>query len=96
MAPLATADELVGTLRTASSHAPELARKVDATIDESNRLIEALQRNFVIRSTMQDRASLHTESQVRPPLVSARAGDPAVPPKGDDRGKSAQADAGAP
>lgn len=73
---MALAEELVTTLRTASSHAPELARKVDVSIDEANRLVEAAQKNFILRSTLPDRPSLRTESVVRPPVVLPDGGAP--------------------
>lgn len=71
---LATAEELAGQLRTASAYAPELARKVDMSIEETNRLVEAAQKNFLIRGTMPDRPELRTESEVRPPAVALRDG----------------------
>jgi ABC-type transporter Mla subunit MlaD len=67
---LATTEELVEQLRVASSYAPELARKVDVSIDETNRLVDAAQKNFLIRSTMSDRTVPPTESEVRPPAIS--------------------------
>jgi paraquat-inducible protein B len=67
---LATTEELVDQLRVASSYAPELARKADVSIDETNRLVEAAQKNFLIRSTMSDRNVPPTESEVRPPAIS--------------------------
>lgn len=63
---LAAAEELTANLRTASTAAPELARKVDVSIDETNRLVEAAQRNFLLRSTLPDRPTLRTEAEVRP------------------------------
>jgi ABC-type transporter Mla subunit MlaD len=70
---LATTEELVEQLRTASTYAPELARKADVSIDETNRLVEAAQKNFLIRSTMSDRISPPTESEVRPSAISVLA-----------------------
>jgi methyl-accepting chemotaxis protein len=81
---LATTEELVEQLRVASSYAPELARKADVSIDETNRLVEAAQKNFLIRSTMADRNNPPTESEVRPPAIAvlppraATAGDAGV------------------
>ncbi|HKQ68679.1 MAG TPA: MlaD family protein [Polyangiaceae bacterium] len=73
---LATTEELVRELRVASSYAPELARKADVSLDETNRLVEAAQKNFLLRSTMPDRIAPHTEAEVRPPSTfGARRAD---------------------
>jgi ABC-type transporter Mla subunit MlaD len=71
---LALTEELIGTLRVAAGHAPDLARKVDVSLDETNRLVEAAQRNFILRSTLPDRKTLRTESEVRPPVLLPDAG----------------------
>jgi ABC-type transporter Mla subunit MlaD len=71
---LALAEELVGNLKNASKDAPVLARKVDASIDEANRLIEGAQRNFFLRGSMPDRPALRTQSETRPAPASARTG----------------------
>jgi methyl-accepting chemotaxis protein len=69
---MVAAEELVRELRTASSYAPELARKADLSIEETNRLVEAAQNNFLIRGTMPDRPIVRTESEVRPSPFSER------------------------
>lgn len=73
---LALAEDLTKTLRTAAGHAPELARKVGMSLEETNRLVEAAQKNFILRSTLPDRAVVRTESNVRPPVVMPDAGAP--------------------
>jgi ABC-type transporter Mla subunit MlaD len=73
---LSLAEDLTDKLRTAAGHAPELARKVDSSLDETNRLVEAAQKNFLLRSTLPDRVPLDTESAVRPPVVFPDAGAP--------------------
>lgn len=73
---LAAAEELTANLRTASTAAPDLARKVDVSIDETNRLVEAAQRNFLLRATLPDRPTPRTEAEVRP---SAALGDGGLP-----------------
>lgn len=70
---LALAEQLTATLLTAAGHAPELARKVDASLDETNRLVTAAQ-NSVFLGSMPDRPVVRTESAVRPPIVLPDAG----------------------
>lgn len=65
---LKLAEELAGNLRTASVYAPELARKVDASIEETNRLVDAAPRSVILRSTLPEREYPRTESEVRPPI----------------------------
>jgi len=65
---LKLAEELAVNLRTASVYAPELARKVDASIEETNRLVDAAQRSVILRSTLPERSYPRTESEVRPPI----------------------------
>ncbi len=71
---LATVDELLVDVRTAASHAPELARKVDVSLDETSRLVEAVQRNVLLRGTLPERPTLRTQTDVRPGSVGADAG----------------------
>lgn len=73
---LVLAEDLTKQLRTAAGHAPELARKVDMSLEETNRLVEAAQKNFFLRGTLPDRAVVRTESAVRPPVVLPDAGAP--------------------
>lgn len=65
---LKLAEELALNLRTASVYAPELARKVDASIEETNRLVDAAQRSVILKGTLPDRQFPRTESEVRPPI----------------------------
>jgi ABC-type transporter Mla subunit MlaD len=65
---LKLAEELVVNLRAASVYAPELARKVDTSIEETNRLVDAAQRSVILRSTLPERRMPRTESEVRPPI----------------------------
>jgi ABC-type transporter Mla subunit MlaD len=65
---LKLAEELAVNLRTASVYAPELARKVDASIEETNRLVDAAQRSVILRGTLPERHYPRTESEVRPPI----------------------------
>jgi ABC-type transporter Mla subunit MlaD len=67
---LALTEELLGTLKRTAGYAPELARKVDVSLDETSRLVEAAQRNFILRSTLPDRPVLRTEAEVRPPALA--------------------------
>jgi ABC-type transporter Mla subunit MlaD len=77
---LQAAEELVKELRAASSYAPELARKADVSLEETNRLVEAAQKNFLLRSSMPDRPTLRTESEVRPRLAAEpRETEPKTP-----------------
>jgi ABC-type transporter Mla subunit MlaD len=72
---LAVTEELLGSLKRTAGYAPELARKVDLSLDETGRLVEAAQRNFILRSTLPDRPTVRTEAEVRPPALA-----PAAPP----------------
>jgi methyl-accepting chemotaxis protein len=66
---LKLAEELTQTLRVAVSFAPDLARKVDTSIDEANRLVEAAQRNILLRGSLPERTPRKTETTVRPQAV---------------------------
>ncbi len=74
---LAVTEELLGTLKRTAGYAPELARKVDVSLDETGRLIDAAQRNFILRSTLPDRPTVRTEAEVRPPALARPALAPA-------------------
>jgi hypothetical protein len=65
---LKIAEELVVNLRAASVYAPELARKVDASLEETNRVVDAAQRSLILRNTVPDRQAPRTEVEVRPPV----------------------------
>jgi phospholipid/cholesterol/gamma-HCH transport system substrate-binding protein len=69
-------ESLVANLKSASGYAPGLARKANVSIDETNRLIEALQRNFVVSATLPDRPPLRTEGVLRPDMLPRDAGAP--------------------
>jgi ABC-type transporter Mla maintaining outer membrane lipid asymmetry permease subunit MlaE len=71
---LKLAEELVVNLRAASAYAPELARKVDASIEETNRVVDAAQRSLILRNTLPDRQTPRTEAEVRPPIPLGEAG----------------------
>lgn len=67
-------EETLASFRASAAYAPELARKASDSIDESQRLIEAAQRNFVLRSTLPDRPKLRTGANARPtPAASSEA-----------------------
>lgn len=66
---LAATEELVASLRRTAGYAPELARKVDLSLEETGRLVEAAQRTIVLRSNLPDRAVVRTEATVRPSLA---------------------------
>ena len=66
---LAAAEDLTQNLRAASTSAPELARKVDSSLDETGRLVEAAQQNFLLRATLPERATLRTGADVRPSVA---------------------------
>jgi hypothetical protein len=61
-------EELIVNLRAASVYAPELARKVDASLEETNRVVDAAQRSLILRNTVPDRLAPRTEEEVRPPV----------------------------
>lgn len=71
---LVITEELLKQLRTSAGYAPDLVRKVDVSLDEANRLVEAAQQNFLIRSTLPDRPAVRTDAQSRPPVVLPDAG----------------------
>jgi phospholipid/cholesterol/gamma-HCH transport system substrate-binding protein len=63
---LENTEALTANLKTASGYAPALARKANVSLDETNRLIEGVQRNFIVSATMPDRPKLRTEGTLRP------------------------------
>jgi hypothetical protein len=66
---LAASEELVVNLRKTAGYAPELARKVDVSLEETSRLVESAQKNFFLRNNLPERPSIRTEAEVRPPAV---------------------------
>ena len=74
---LGASEDLLKSLRGAAASAPDLLRKVDSSLDETNRLVEAAQHSLIFRGNLPDRPALRTESEVRPPL--ALPGSPAAP-----------------
>jgi ABC-type transporter Mla subunit MlaD len=74
---LAASEELLKSLRGSAAAAPELLRKFDASLDETNRLVQAAQNSILFRSTMPDRPPLQTATEERPPVVAA---PPSPPP----------------
>jgi ABC-type transporter Mla subunit MlaD len=76
--------ELLATVRSAAAYAPEVARKADSSLEEMQRLIEALQKNFLVRGTMSAKPAPRTESISRPRF------DPPAPP-GPSSGAPAEA-----
>jgi len=73
---LAASEELVISLRKTAGYAPELARKVDVSLEETSRLVESAQKNFILRGNLPDRPAIRTDAEVRPPAVL-----PPSPPK---------------
>ena len=63
------AEDLVRSLRTTASYAPELARKADTSLHETQRLVKAAQKSFLVRSLLDESRHPPTEAQVRPPAV---------------------------
>ena len=66
---LKLAEELTETLKVAAGYAPELARKVDSSIDEANRLVEAAQKNILLRGNLPERPTRKTDALIRPPVI---------------------------
>lgn len=73
---LAASEELVANLRKTAGYAPELARKVDLSLEETSRLVEAAQKNFLLRNNLPQRPTIRTEAEVRPPAVLPSAPRP--------------------
>lgn len=66
---LSASEELVVNLRKTAGYAPELARKVDVSLEETSRLVESAQKNFFLRNNLPERPAVRTEAEVRPPAV---------------------------
>lgn len=73
---LSASEELVASLRKTTGYAPELARKVDVSLEETSRLVEAAQKNFFLRNNLPERPAVRTEAEVRPPAVLPSASPP--------------------
>lgn len=71
------ASALMAELKSVTGYAPELARKVDTSLEETQRLIEAVQKNILIRGSLPERPKPRTEAMGRP---AAGAASVAAPP----------------
>jgi ABC-type transporter Mla subunit MlaD len=69
-------DALVQDLGATARFAPELVRKVDTTLEETQRLVTAAQQNFLIRGSVPARLPRPTDAVVRPPLSFGDGGAP--------------------
>lgn len=63
---LADVEVLVRNLKAASSGLPEVVRKADRGLEETNRTIEAAQRTFLIRGNLPERPAPVTEAEALP------------------------------
>jgi ABC-type transporter Mla subunit MlaD len=63
---LADVEVLVKNLRDASSGVPEIVRKADTGLAETNRVIEAAQKSFLLRGNLPDRPAPRSESEALP------------------------------
>lgn len=69
-------EALMIDLRSAAGYAPGLARKADVSLAETNRLIEGVQQNFIVRGSMPDRPYTKSESVLRPMFALPDGGAP--------------------
>jgi ABC-type transporter Mla subunit MlaD len=63
---LAKTEEAATALRTIAVQAPDVMRKTTAMVDDAHRIVQALERNMIVRSTLTDRPQLTTEAAIRP------------------------------
>jgi ABC-type transporter Mla subunit MlaD len=63
---LAKTEEAVTALRTTAVQAPDVLQKATALVDDAHRVVEALERNLFVRSTLSERPQLTTEATIRP------------------------------
>jgi ABC-type transporter Mla subunit MlaD len=63
---LAKTEEAVTALRTTAVQAPDVLRKTTAIVDDAHRVVQALERNLFVRSTLSERPQLTTEAAIRP------------------------------
>jgi ABC-type transporter Mla subunit MlaD len=59
-------EALVANLREASDRVPEIARKAEKGLEETNRTIEAAQKSFLIRGNLPDRPAVRSEAEALP------------------------------
>jgi ABC-type transporter Mla subunit MlaD len=71
---LAKTEEAATALRTVAVQAPDVIRKTTAMIDDAHRIIEALERNIFVRSTLSERPQLTTGATIRPAASPPTAG----------------------
>jgi hypothetical protein len=62
-------EQIASGLKATASYAPELVRKADTSLEETERLVHAAQRNIFIRGSLDPKATPRTEAQVRPPVL---------------------------
>jgi phospholipid/cholesterol/gamma-HCH transport system substrate-binding protein len=63
---LAKTEEAATALRTIAVQAPDVMRKTTAMVDDAHRIVQALERNVFVRSTLSERPQLTTEATIRP------------------------------
>jgi ABC-type transporter Mla subunit MlaD len=63
---LADVEVIVENVRTASGGFPEIARKTDRALAETNRTIEAAQRSFLLRGNLPERPAVRSEAEALP------------------------------
>jgi len=63
---LAKTEEATTALRNMAVQAPDILRKTTAMVDDAHRVVQALERNVFVRSTLSDRPQLTTEATIRP------------------------------
>jgi ABC-type transporter Mla subunit MlaD len=91
---LAKLEALVTDLRTATAYVPGLARKADVALEETNRLVDAIQHNFIVRSTLSDYPEPRTETLLR--ATSGRPATKGAPAQGGAGVRTGMGDGGAP
>jgi ABC-type transporter Mla subunit MlaD len=63
---LAKTEEAATALRATALQAPDVLRKTTAMVDDAHRVVQALERNLFVRSTLSERPQLTTEATIRP------------------------------
>ena len=71
---IAQVEELMASLRSTAHFAPELARKADSSLEETQRLVEAAQKNVLIRGSIERKPVPRTDAIVRPPVLVPEVG----------------------
>jgi ABC-type transporter Mla subunit MlaD len=69
-------NEVLISVKSATHYAPELVRKADTSLEESQRLIEGMQRNVLVRGTLPPTAPRRTGAVVRPAPAPAASATP--------------------